>query len=283
MKNFKLPVYTKRSLVTLVALGILFGASCLKKQDLQIDDLGSVVAAEEITSALGDAFGPINYNDMKPNEFSSIVVSQRLQDGPVQNIEQQDVTILSINNQPSYLEIKSRALVTTFTSNGNLTDEREWNQYFQKYSGFAFMSSHDTHQNSGAQLSEPFFTFLFVQSLALAACDQGGSYPETCHSLSVQEIDYPVPVNSAYQHSCPDQFNCTVKAKIVEFDQLLKYKLDSNGKPHRIHHRFIISREVPFSARVLEYCTRSLYDITGVEQKIMADICYKVNKYTFGQ
>ena len=196
---------------------------------------------------------------------------------------EQDVTIHSIDNQPNYLQIKSHALMTTFTSSGNLTDEREWDQYLQKYSGFAFLNSSGAQQNAGAQLNEPFFTFLFIQSLALTACDQSSSYPETCHSLAVNEIAYKVPANSAHQHDCPDLFNCTVKAKKIEFDQLLNYKLDASGKPHRIHHSFIISQEVPFTARVLEYCTRSLYDLQGIEQKILADICYKVNKYTFGQ
>lgn len=273
----------RRLMIGLIFAGIMFGASCLKKTDLQVDDLGAMVAPDDIASALGNAFGPINYNDMKPNEFSSIVVSQKIQDSSVQNIEQQDVTLKELNNQPNYLQIKSRALVTTFTSSGNITDEREWDQYFQKYSGFAFMTSNQTHQSSGVQLNEPFFTFMFVQSLALTSCDNSGSYPESCYALSVNDIDYKVPANSAQQHNCPDLFNCYIKAKKIEFDQLLQYKLDSNGKPHRVHHSFIISQAVPFTARVLEYCTRSLYDIDGVEQKVLADICYKVNKYSFGQ
>ena len=273
----------RRFMVGLIFAGIMFGASCLKKTDLQVDDLGATVAADDIASALGNAFGPINYNDMKPNEFSSIVVSQKIQDGAVQNIEQQDVTLTALNNQPNYLEVKSRVLMTTFTSAGNVTDERDWDQFFQKYSGFAFMTSNQqTHQSSGVQLSEPFFTFMFVQSLALTSCDPSGAYPENCYALSVNEIDYKVPANSAQQHGCADQFNCYIKAQKVEFDQLLQYKLDVNGKPHRIHHSFIISQAVPFTARVLEYCTRSLYDIDGVEQKILADICYKVNRYGFG-
>lgn len=271
-----------RFMIGLIFAGIMFGASCLKKTDLQVEDLGALAAPDDIASALGNAFGPINYNDMKPNETSSIMVSQKIQDSTTQNIQQQDVTLLALNNQPNYLQIKSRALMTNFTSAGNVTDEREWDQYFQKYSGFAFMTSNQTHQSSGVQLNEPFFTFMFVQSLALTSCDPSGSYPESCYSLSVNDVDYRVPANSASQHGCADQFNCYIKAKKIEFDQLLQYKTDSNGKPHRVHHSFIISQSVPFTARVLEYCTRSLYDIDGVEQKVLADICYRVNKYSFG-
>ncbi len=88
---------------------------------------------------------------------------------------------------------------------------------------------------------------------------------------------------AAYQHSCTDIYNCLIKAKRVEFDLVRKYELESDGKPKRIHYTLILSKQVPFTSRVLRYCTRTLYEIPGATQKILADLCYNVNNYTFGQ
>ena len=143
------------------------------------------------------------------------------------------------------------------------------------------MKSGDVGQMDSGDLSGPIFTFKLVQSLALASCFDGGSYPETCHNLTVEEFDYRVPALSAGQHGCSDIYNCFVKANRIEFDLLQKYNLDESGKPRRVHYMLVISQEVPFTSRVLEYCTRALYDV-GSTQKVLADMCYKVNKYAFG-
>ncbi|MGZ3724925.1 MAG: hypothetical protein ACXWQQ_03965 [Pseudobdellovibrio sp.] len=273
----------KRSLVTIVVLGILFGASCLKKSNLMVEDLGTAVSAEDVANTLDQAFGPIAYGDMKSNEMTDIVVSQRVEEGAVQNLEEQNITIQSIVDQTSSLEIKSHTIMTSFASTGNVVDERDWDQVFPKYSGFAFSTSTDAHQAAGSDLSAPIFTFKLVQSLAMGSCYDGGTYPESCYNLTTTDLDYPAPVIAAPQLGCSDPYNCTVKAKQIEFDMLQKYVTESDGSPRRIHYTLIISSQVPFTSRVLKYCTRALYDIAGVPQKVLADICYDVNKYSFGQ
>ena len=312
LKKIKPYLNRNRMALTFIAIGIATAASCLKKTDLQIDDLGSAIEAQDIANALDDAFGPINYNDMKTNEMTDIVVSQRLQEGAVQNLEEQNITIKAIDNQPSYLRIQSYAIMTQYTSSGNVVDARDWDQSFPKYSGFAFsapsspttssassssklatpneasvgsklsLSSKEITQSAAGDLEGPIFTFKLVQSLALASCFDGGSYPETCHNLTVVEFDYKVPAVSAGQHNCGDPYNCFVKAKRIEFDLLQKYNLDSDGKPRRVHYSLVISQAVPFTSRVLEYCTRALYDVDSSGTKVLADICYKVNRYSFG-
>jgi hypothetical protein len=310
LNNLDVKITRKRIFLSLIALGIATAASCLKKTDLQVDDLGSALEAQDIANALDNAFGPIDYNEIKSNEMTDIVVSQSLQAGTPQNLEDQFITIKSINNIDAYLEIQSHAVMTSFSSSGNVVDERDWDQYFPKYNGFAFsppaqkLTTTSTNQNMTAQqaalatktatvsqgisqmasgdLQGPIFTFQLVQSLALASCQDSGSYPETCYNLSVTDIDWQVPPASASQHNCGDLYNCFIKAKRVEFDMLQNYNLDSEGKPRRVHYSLVISQAVPFTSRVLEYCTRALYQLSGVDQKVMADICYKVNRYSFG-
>jgi hypothetical protein len=274
----------KLSLLGIIVAFILLGASCLKRQDLQVEDLGSTIDSEQMAIVLGDAFGDVDYNAIRVNEHTDIILSQRLQDGAPQNIEQQEILVKELENAATFLRIKSLVATTEFSSSGNSTDVREWNQTFPKYNGFAFASNQAQQSTTTAtQLTAPLYTFQLIQNLALGACYDGGSYPETCHNLQINEIKHRVPPSSAYQHNCPDVYNCTIAAKRIEFDLLQKYNLDENGKPNRVHYSLVISKEVPFTARVLEYCTRAVYNLQGVPQKVLADLCYKVNKYTFGQ
>ena len=61
------------------------------------------------------------------------------------------------------------------------------------------------------------------------------------------------------------------------------YELDKDGKPKRTHYTLLLSKSVPFLSRVLQFCSRSLYEITNSNQKILADLCYNVNNYASGQ
>ena len=134
-----------------------------------------------------------------------------------------------------------------------------------------------------AEVDEPMYMFQVLQNLALGSCYDDGNYPETCHNLVITAMDYKVPSSAAYQHPCVDVYNCFIKAKKVEFDLVRKYEIESDGKPKRIHYTLILSKQVPFTSRVLRYCTRTLYEIPNVSQKILADLCYNVNNYTFGE
>lgn len=272
----------KFSLASAVFIFVFFGASCLKKQNLEEDYLSTTVSPDSIAAALGDGFGPIDYNDMKSNEYSSIVLTQTIQDGTPQTIEQQDVTLQQVNNAAEYLQLDFLATKITYSGGQSSQSTRQWSKIFTKYGGFAFSLNHE-QATTAADVNEPLFMFQVVQNLALGSCYDEGNYPETCHNLLVQEIDFKVPSSAAHLHNCPDIYNCTIKAKQVEFDLIRKYELESDGKPKRIHYTLILSKEVPFTSKVLKYCTRSLYDIEGVPQKILADLCYKVNGYTFGQ
>lgn len=280
----KLSTLTKRIILTGIFSAIFFGASCMKKQNLDEESFGDAINPESLAQSLSDGFGPIDYNDMKPNEISSIVLTQSIQEGNTQTIEQQDVTIQSINNTSTYLQLDVLATTITYNGGGQTSQStRQWTKTFQKYSGFALSAKNADQATTQASVSEPMYMFQVVQNLALGSCYNEGNYPETCHNLVVTDINYKVPASSAHQHACGDIYNCLIPAKKIEFDLIRKYELESDGKPKRIHYTLILSPHVPFSSRLLRYCTRSLYDIQGVPQKVLADICYNVNSYTFGQ
>ena len=264
MKNVKF--------ILILAITFLL-ASCLKKTDLNDDDLGDAVAPELIADALGEGFGTINYSDIKAGEKTRIVYTQALQAGSAQPVLQQDITINSVSNDPTKLEINLTADTTDLSDNS--TENDTLTKSFTKYSGYAFAD--DNTDNT-------LFLFETLQNIALGACYNQGSYPETCHNLVSQDISFRVSASLATQHPtlCPDVNNCSLPAKQVDFDLVRHYEFESDGKPRRIHYTLILSREVPFTSRVLKYCTRSLYTLEGYSQKVLADLCYSVNSYTFG-
>lgn len=270
----KLSWLLKKTSLTLIFVTIFLGASCLKKQNLLEENFGTPVEPEQIATALSSGFGLIDYADIKPNEKSSLVLTQSIQDGSAQVIEQQDVTILNVNNNSTTLELKLLAKIYAPSSSSDMAPT-EWDPVFTKYGGFAFATNSTT--------SGPMYLFQVFQNLALGSCYDDGNYPESCHNLVVTDVNYRVPTSSAYQHNCTDIYNCFIPAKKIEFDMIRKYEFESDGKPRRIHYTLVMSPHVPFTARVLKYCTRALYDINGVPQKVLADICYNINSYTFGQ
>ena len=275
---------TKKNIIaTIVVTAIFFGASCMKKQNLQEESLSPPVPPEQIAAALGDGFGVINYNDIKVNEQSSIVLSQTIQDGATQVLEQQDVTIQAVNNNSSTLELNVLANTLKYSGGNTTQSTRVWNKIFTKYSGYAFSMNQGAHTSAATDAEEPMYMFQVIQNLALGSCYDDGNYPETCHNLVTTEVEYKVPPSAAHQHACLDIYNCFIKAKKIEFDLIRKYELESDGKSKRIHYTLILTQLTPFTSKVLRYCTRSLYDIPGIPQKILADLCYNVNNYTFGQ
>lgn len=262
---------------------ILISASCLKKQNLIEENMSAAVPPTQIATAISEGFGLINYSDMKPNEMSSIVLTQSIQDGTPQTLEQQDVTIQKVNNTSTFLELNVISTKIKYAGGQTTQSTRAWNKIFQKYSGYAFSMNQNAQTSATTDVDEPMYMFQVIQNLALGSCYDDGNYPETCHNLVTSDLNYKVPTSAAYQYACADIFNCFIKAKKIEFDLVRKYELESDGKPKRIHYTLILTSEAPFSARVLRYCTRSLYDIPGAPQKVLADICYNINSYTYGQ
>lgn len=66
----------KNMLVALLSLLILsLNTSCLKKQNLEDQNLGPVVAASEVQEKMGEAIGVLDFGAVKVNESSSLTSS----------------------------------------------------------------------------------------------------------------------------------------------------------------------------------------------------------------
>ncbi|MBC7464367.1 MAG: hypothetical protein H7256_00100 [Bdellovibrio sp.] len=272
----------KKILAASLCAGFLLTSSCLKKQDLSDDKLGAAVAPIEMTKAIGSGYGSYDYNDIKAGEFTSIRYWNRIQDSVVQNVSQQGIEVTRAANTVDKLSLDLLVQTEIFASGGQSSQSStvQWTGIdINKPSGL--MAQTQSLHAKASDLATPNLLFLSFEALAFGICHDEGQYPETCHNLQKTDIQYPVPIAAIAQHNCADASNCTIPAKRIEFDRILKTVLDKDGKPKRVHYTITLSPRAPFLSRMLEYCTRALYDITNSDQKLLADVCYTVNNYKF--
>ncbi len=123
--------FSKSLIAVMVLVFIGVSASCLKKQNLESEDLGAEVSSDQIYEALSSGFGEIDYSDISVNEFSSIIQTQRVQDGAPQTLEQQDVTIQNVANTSSSLTLDVLSTKTTYNGNQSSQSTRIWNKTFK--------------------------------------------------------------------------------------------------------------------------------------------------------
>ncbi len=256
----------------LIFLGL---SSCLKKTDLTQDNLGPAINPIEMTKTLGAGFGTFDYNEIKPGEFTSVLQSQRIQDSVNQNLQQEGITVDKMVNDSEKLSLDLIVQKEVYSGGQTSQSTVKWPMAFKKSSNQT--TAVDTKENA----RPPVLTFLTFQALAFGSCYDEGKYPETCHLLTSKDIQYKVPVAAMNQHNCSDPTNCFIPAKKIEFDMISKYSLDKDGKPVRTHYTLVLSPHVPFLSRVLQICSRGIYEMNN-DQKILADLCYTVNNYAAG-
>lgn len=263
----------------IVFLVLTFNTSCLKKQNLDDDDLGTPFDAALLNKAMTDGFGSLNYGNIKSNEFSSYILTQTIQDTSFSPLEQQDLTIETSTDTTEKLTLDLVLSKIKYAEGQSSQSTRKWHQVFGK-TGQSTASN--TEVSSLADNDPPTFLFIAFQGLAFDACHPDAKSSETCYQLQVTDFKYRVPQTAASQHDCADTGNCLINARRIEFDMIQNKVIDKDGKPKRTHYTVIVSNEVPYLSRVLKYCSRSLYEISSLNQKILADFCYDINNYAFG-
>ncbi len=270
------------AIILLIATVTFSTTSCLKKTDLTNDDLGPAIAPLELTKALGQGFGTFDYNEIKANEFTSVMQSQRIQDSLNQNLKQEGISVTTMINDSEKLFLD--LVVQTEEYHGGQSTQSApvaWPLTFKKVSAQSIDSSILGSVQTQGDARPPILTFLTFQALAFGSCYDEGRYPETCHRLTSKDIQYRVPASAVNQHDCPDPNTCYIPAKEIEFDMISKYATDKDGKPVRTHYTLVLSPHVPFLSRVLKICTRGIYEMSN-DQKILADLCYSVTNYKAG-
>lgn len=260
-------------ILSMIALTLVYNTSCIKKDDLNSEDLGPAVEPMEFTKTLTSAFGVYDYNLIKPGEVSSLVMSYRLQDSFSQVFEKQVIDIKNVDNQPDQLVLSMQ--YTKVVNSGG----QDQSSTSEKHIAINKTGSLSTLADDNELPLLLFYEFIGIVS---GYCRENSPVPTSCHKLTAQDLTLKVPASEASHHNCPDANNCTIPAKKIEFDLILKNQFDDNGNPIRNHYTIVLSPEVPFLSRVLQFCQRGLHKLGSSEQQVVADVCYTVDSYTFG-
>lgn len=263
----------KKILTSLLLISVLASASCMKKQDLDSEDLGPAVASVELTKALASGFGPYDYNDIKTNEFNNLLLTVRIQDTVTQPLEQQGITIQKKTDSADKISLELLVQTEIYSDENSSSGTRQWNIDLRKVGSLSKTTDPEP----------PNLMFKNFEYLAFGSCFNEGEFAQTCHRLNSEDIRIKVPRAAIAQHNCPDPSNCTIAAKKIEFDRVLTTQFDDKGKPIRTHFSMILSREVPFMSRLLQLCMRGVHKLGNPAQEVVAEQCYTVNNYAFGQ
>ncbi len=251
----------KNILITLSAVLVLgLNISCLKKQNLEEQNLGPVVAAKDVQQAMGDAVGVLDFGKIKVNEFSSVLSTITLEDS--QNIKRfkQDLRVKSIVNTQTEFSINFIHSMENF-----LQTELSFTNIERKYDPF------------NPTKSDPLLLPILYYFTGKDYCKED---KVTCHNLTVAPTKVNLNPSLVDTTICPDSQTCQVSARKIEFDLLDSKELNDQGNPSRSHYTFIVAGQLPFLSKVLQYCVRGLMPYGN--RKVLAENCVFVNSINTG-
>lgn len=239
---------------------ILSFSSCLKKQNLEEQNLGPAVQATEVQTKMNEAIGELNFGTVRMNESSSITSSITLEDS--QNIKRfkQDLTVKSITNTETEFSIQFNHSYENY-----LQTELSFANILRKY-------------NPAAPTKEdPLIMPVLYYFTGRDYCKED---KVTCHNLTVSPIKISVNPLFFDTRICPDSQSCTISARKIEFDLLDAKNLNDQGKPSRDHYSFIVAPQLPFLSKVIQYCVRGLMPYGN--RKVVAENCVVLNSANSG-
>lgn len=267
MKNFLI--------LALISIALTTNTSCMKKQDLENEDLGPAITPTEFTKTLISGYGSYDYNLIQPQEMNSLVTSVKIQDSISQVLEKQVLVVQNTDNQPDRFVLNMQVTREIYSDGQSSSSTHNEQITFNKSAANLAKTLADKPEPSLLLFDE------FI-SILISFCREQSTTPTSCHRLTSNDIRLKVPTSQSSHHNCSDPNNCTISAKKIEFDLLKKFKVDQKGNPERSHYSMILSPEAPFMSRVLQLCSRGLTKFSNSNQPIVADVCYTVDNYSFG-
>lgn len=265
--------------VTIAFISFLLLSSCLKKQDLDSQDLGPAINNDELQNKMGESIGSLSYSDIRKNEISSFTATTIFEETQVNKRYKQDLFVTNVTDTPSTLTIdflfNKQDYVNSESSLSNIPYVIE----VDKTTSLAKNLSHKKVEVKDAAANTPFFLYRAYIYFAVQGCRED---KVTCHNLKTEVSKMYLKPELASSKVCPDVNNCLIDIKKIEFDMLDGSVATSDGKPYRMHYTFTVSPQLPFLSKVMSYCVRGLADV-GSGKKVLAEDCMSVNNFSYGQ
>jgi len=234
--------------------------SCLKKQNLEDQNLGPAVSANDVQKKMGEAVGTLDFASVKVNEYNSILSTITLEDS--QNIKRfkQDLRVKAITNTQAQFSIDFIHSMENY-----LQTELSFSNIERKYDPFT------------PTKTDPLLMPILYYFTGKDYCRED---KVTCHNLTSTQINVNLNPSLVDTKICPSPQSCQITARKIEFDLLDGRELNDQGKSTRTHYTFTVAPQLPFLSKVLQYCVRGLMPYGN--RKVVAENCVFVNSINSG-
>jgi hypothetical protein len=275
--------------------------SCLQPPS-KTDDNGPAVSAEAVQDAIINAWGDVDFSEVRLNEYLYIEQDQKIStlDPRVVYKESTQVTDRTENGEDVTFKmyVRSTALDNgVFKPITALEDEitvRKGATSTKPTSATAsakgeFASSLEQLQKSmqdgtvglrSGDSRNHFIGYLAFANL-LGNCVAKEGWDVSCHNLQVTEGVRSAPIGVSGQPDCGGIPNCQVHYKKVSFEMVVNVT-DENGATHpeKIVYEIVLSPDVPYMSHLLDFCFQGM--VPAGAQKVVVKICNRVQNFEVG-
>lgn len=269
----------QKLIISLAAVALLLTqTSCLKKQNLEDNNLGPAVDANTIQQSMGGAVGDLYLDDVRVHEANALLAATTFEDSQTVKLFSQVFTIDSITQTSSQTAINFNYSVTDYINpEQSFTNQR----YILSYDNAVEMQSQSRDLRPSEELrarsASPYFLIGEYSYIAKSLC----RLPKvSCHNYSTVDENITLSQSMADPRICSNPTNCVVATKKIEFDLLNSNNPEDDGSPQRLHYSLIVAKRLPLFSKVLQYCVRYLADMNN--RKVLAEDCVTVSDFAVG-
>ncbi|WP_413576971.1 hypothetical protein ACLVWU_02490 [Bdellovibrio sp. HCB290] len=292
----------KKNLQRVVLAAIVASTlSCMKTPDLE--DKSIPATAEEVAGALVTSWGVVEPLQMLKGDFILQETDQQIDTMNPRLVLQEGTTISSITEPPDDPTVfKYEFLYQTAVITGDNSSQSTRKQYrtVSKESDLTAKSTALATTKSvlakksdiTAKADDYELTLGFERVLMLAyACVMTDDLQKYCKEnlkldsceikcgnlTSVTEVR-PAPDLIKKQPHCGGIPNCELNVKKVTFDWSILMKTGTAVEKQKVTYSISVTQDLPFFARVLDYCNRGLVQIPD-SSKVLVTVCNRLTNF----
>ena len=292
------------ALVCLTTISVC--SSCVKSPTLDQQDTGVAVEALDVQKAVALAWGDADPALLlRKNDFAYIETDQTVQGYDPRLVTQTGITVSdrSISSDQTLVHHRVLFQLAEIDSNGhaNTSTTAEDFDVTNTLKPVTPVPAASSSSVSAAEL-----TSKMVKTLTTAA-DGSGQVREhalsidvaanlfqicalstpanvtlKCYNLVTSAEVRPAPDLVAAQPNCGGLPGCQMHVNNVAFDVLLTTTTPDGVSTQKIKFISSISPDVPYFARVLDYCTVGLVDVPSMGQKVLVKVCDHLKNFNYG-
>ncbi|MDG0816970.1 hypothetical protein [Bdellovibrio svalbardensis] len=303
-----------RLLILALAAGSL---SCMKQPEM--DEKSTPASLAEVQNAMVDGWGQTSPLTMKVNDFVYTETDQRLEQQDAKLVLQEGITVSKKEETAKDVNYTYLYQVAVVTGDQAQQSTREDHRCVAKTDDgcpetaaapptpdaavpAALKNLVNLQEKAKVQAAggviKPFaedyqMSLGFEKFLSLAyACQKTTAVDTYCkQQMKVDSCDIKctnlksvtelidAPAGIKQQPNCGGFKDCKINLKRVSFDWSFVTKTGTETHTQKINYSIALSPDMPFLARMMEYCSRGLLDIGTTGNKVLVTVCNRTKNY----